>query len=514
MRVKLTIINSTFNIVSQIIQLSLSFIIRNLFIKYIGIEFLGLSSLFSNILSALNLADLGVGAAITFYLYRPMAEKDIKKIKGLMIFYKKTYYVIGTIIIVAGVILLPFIQILIKDQALDLPYIRILFLIQLAGTASTYFLAYKRTLLFVDQKNYIASIVDSSMNIMMMVVRVVALIYFKSYVIYLIVILIQNILGNVIITIICGRLYPYLVNEQFTAEPVNRKVIFKDLRNIVIEKVVGYIHYSTDNIIISKFIGLASAGFLANYTLITVTVQTFIVQITSAAQASFGNYINSGYKESDVYIVFKRLTFLCYFCTSFSIVSFLTLIQPFINLWLGEKYILPYYIIVVLCMTFFISLLRIPLMQMISIYGLFKEMKHVAILAAIVNLSISIVLIQQIGIVGTLVGTMLSEAIYWIGQTYYVLRKRLKVLSKNYAIIISKYLLVTLISIIITLPLSNIPLGLNRIIAFIFKAFLCIIIPNGINILLFFRTDELKYYKDLLMIVYNKSYVKIKINKR
>lgn len=514
MRVKLTIINSTFNILSQIVQLILSFIIRNLFIKYIGIEFLGLSGLFTNILSALNLADLGVGAAITYYLYKPLAEKDLSKVKGLMGFYKKTYYTIGTIIIIVGLIILPFIQFLIRDQSLDLPYIRILFLIQLAGTASTYFLAYKRTLLFVDQKNYIAAIVDSSINIIMMVVRVGALIYFQSYVVYLIVILFQNILSNVIISIICGRLYSYLKDKQQPVEQVDTKTIYKDLKNIVVEKLVSYIHYSTDNIIISKFLGLASAGLLANYTLIYNTVQTFIVQITSAVQASFGNYVNSGYNERDIYTVFKRFTFLCYFCISFSLVSFLTLIQPFIRLWLGDKYILSYHIIVILCITYFISTLRIPLIQMVSIYGLFREMKYVAILAAIVNLSISIVLIRKIGVVGTLIGTMISESIYWTGQTYYVLWKKLKVPCKEYIVIILRFILITLGEILITLSISHTYTGLNPIIGFIFKALLCIIIPNLINILFFFHTDELKYYRNLLKIAYNKRYARIKSSRQ
>ena len=353
MRVKSTIINSTFNIIAQIIQLVLSFIVRNLFIKYIGIEFLGLSGLFTNILSALNLAELGVGTAITYYLYKPMTEMDKAKIKGLMIFYRKLYYSIGMFIIVIGLLILPLIQFFIKDQSLDLPYIRVLFLIQLAGTASTYFLAYKRTLLFVDQKNYIASIVDSSMNIVMMVVRVGALIYLKSYVAYSIVILIQTVLGNVIISMICSRKYDFLKDKQLTVEHIDRKSVFRDLKNIVIEKIVSYIHYSTDNILISKFIGLASTGLLANYTLIYSTVQTFIGQVTNAVQASLGNYINSGNEDRDVYIVFKRFSFLCYLCTSFSVVSFLVLIQPFINLWLGEKYILPYYIIIILCVSFF-----------------------------------------------------------------------------------------------------------------------------------------------------------------
>jgi O-antigen/teichoic acid export membrane protein len=513
MRVKLTIINSTFNIVSQIVQLVLSFIIRNLFIKYIGIEFLGLSGLFTNILSALNLADLGIGAAITYYLYKPLAEKDVSKVKGLMEFYRKTYFIIGIAIIVVGLILLPFIHNFIKDQSLDLHYIRILFLIQLAGTASTYFLAYKRTLLFVDQKNYIASITDASINIVMMIVRAGTLVFFQSYIAYLFVILVQNISGNVIISIICRRLYPYLREKHLSAEQVNRKVVFKDLQNIVVEKLVGYVHYSTDNIIISKFIGLASAGFLANYTLIITTVQTFIVQITNAVQASFGNYINSGYSKRDVYIVFKRLTFLCYFCTSFSVVSFLTLIQPFISLWLGEKYILPYHIIIILCVTFFISTVRIPLIHMVSIYGLFKEMKYVAIFAALANILISISLILKIGVAGTLIGTMISEIIYWVGQFYYVLKKKLNVLPKDYALLVFKFIFITIVIILVTILIGNTYYGSSPVIGFIFKAILCLIIPNSINVLLFLRSDELNYYKNLIKIAYNKGYVRIRNNK-
>lgn len=225
-------------------------------------------------------------------MYKPLAVNDTKQINGLMRFYKRAYYTIGTIILVVGSILMFFVQYLIKEQTQDIFFLRIIFFIQLLGTASTYFLAYKRTLLFADQKNYVASIIDTSVNIVMLLVRVVTIIICKSYIVYLALILFQNILANIIISVICNKIYPYLKNLNCVAS-IEKKSVFSNLKNLLIERVVGYIYYATDTIIISRFLGLTSAGLLSNYTLIVSTIQLFFNQMTSSVQAALGNLVNT-----------------------------------------------------------------------------------------------------------------------------------------------------------------------------------------------------------------------------
>ena len=507
MRTKRTIINSTFNICSQIVQLLLSFIIRNLFIKYIGIEYLGLNGLFSNILSALNLADLGIGAAITYHLYKPLAINDTRQINGLMRFYKKTYYSIGSVILIIGSILMFFVQYLIKDQTHEISFLRVIFLIQLLGTASTYFLAYKRTLLFADQKNYLAAIIDTSVSIIMMVVRVVTLLIFKSYVIYLVMILVQNILANIIITIICNRVYPYL-KYKTEHSPIDKRSIFKNLKNIVVERIVGYIYYSTDNIIISKFVGLASVGLLSNYTLIVGTVQTFFVQITSAVQASLGNLVHSENDTEKVNDIFYKFNFFCFICSSFCVVSFLVLAEPFIELWLGKNYMMPNYIILLLSILFYTSTMRMPLGQMILAYGMFRQMKIISIIGATVNLILSFVLVNYIGVAGTLFGTIICDLIYWFGQAYCVIVKKLNLPYKEYIFKITLFVAITLIECIITIGISNLVISTGNIYSFIIKGGLCIIIPNGINLLLFRKSSEMLYFKKILFAIFKKVFIK------
>jgi O-antigen/teichoic acid export membrane protein len=481
----------------------MSFIVRNLFIQYIGIDYLGLNGLFSNILNALNLVDLGIGTAITYHLYKPLASNDSGQILSMMQFFKKAYRLIGTVILLVGIILMLFIQHLIKDQPFNLNFLRLVFFIQLLGTASTYFLAYKRTLLYADQKNYVATLIDTVTNIIMLVVRIATLVAFKSYIIYLVLILVQGILSNMIISFACGRIYPFLKHRQ-KGQLVDKTKIFHNLKSIVVEKIVGFIYTSTDNIIISRFVGLASVGILSNYNLIISTVQTMFVQITNSVQASLGNLIHSENNKELVNDVFNKFNFFCFFCTSFCVTSFITLTGPFIELWIGKEFVMPDYIIILSSINYFTASMRTPLSQMISVYGMFRQTRNVSVVSATINIVISLVLVNYIGVAGVFIGRIASDIIYWIGHTYYVLINKLDLPLNRYLIKILGYTSITVLECVATFLICKWVFKTSSIFTLAGRGVLCILIPFCLNIFVYRKTIEFDYYKSLVINLFGK----------
>ena len=199
--------NAIISLVTHFTQILLGFIIRKLFINYLGVTYLGYNSVFSNILQMLNLADLGIGVAITSYLYKPLADNDTKSISALMYIYKRLYSVIGCIVISIGLIVSIFLGTLVPDAECSLSYLRILFYINLIGTVSTYFVAYKRTLIIADQKSYITNIYDTAMYFTVSFLQILDLFFYQNYIVYLILNILKNIISNILLSLKVNKMY-------------------------------------------------------------------------------------------------------------------------------------------------------------------------------------------------------------------------------------------------------------------------------------------------------------------
>ena len=212
-RKKLVYLNTVMTLLTQIVSVLLGFGIRKIFINTLGVTYLGYNSVFSNILQMLNLADLGIGVAITSFLYKPIADKDNEKITALMYMYKKVYHVLGLVVLGLGIAISIFIPVIITDVNTNYSYLRILFFINLVGTVSTYYLAYKRTLLIAAQKSYFTTLVDMVVYLVTSILQVVLLYKYPSYTLYLSISIAKNIISNVIISIKCTKEYKY-INES------------------------------------------------------------------------------------------------------------------------------------------------------------------------------------------------------------------------------------------------------------------------------------------------------------
>ena len=450
-RTKKAYVNSAVTVSTQFCQILLGFIIRKLFINYLGVTYLGYNSVFSNILQMLNLADMGIGVAITSYLYRPLAEKDKDRITAIMVIYKKLYTVLGFVVLVIGLITSSFLNVLIPDAICEIWYLRILFYINLIGTASTYFLAYKRTLVIADQKSYLTNIVDTTVYFVIAILQLTLLIVVPNYIVYLSLNIAKNIISNIIVSIKVNKNYQYINSEpDATLIGEYKPQIAQYVKDVFVSRVGAVVYYSTDNIILSMVKGSLLTGYLSNYTLITGQLNTVITSVLSSVQATFGNYINT----TDNKVARLKMTDN-YFCVNFCIgnfcmICFSLLVQPFIKCLFGENMLLSFstamWLGINLMLTFLIQLPS----QVFVIYKLFRYDRPIIIISAALNIIISVVLVRGMGINGVLIGTFVTSLVYLFSRFYIIAKYVYDVKYWHYIKKIIYYGLISIFSFIIT----------------------------------------------------------------
>ena len=416
-------VNSVVTLVTQIAQIILGFFVRKVFIRYLGVEYLGYNSVFVNILQMLNLADLGIGVAITSYLYKPLAESDNARITAIMGIYKKLYSILGVVVLAVGLVVSIFMNVLIPDATCGIWYLRILFYINLVGTVSTYFLAYKRTLLIADQKSYLTNVADTIVYFVISFLQLLSLVFKPSYIVYLSLNIAKNIISNIAVSITVNKDYKY-INQKPDRELVKeyKPQIVQYVKDVFVSRIGAVVFYSTDNVILSVLKGSLLTGYLSNYTLITGQLNTVVTQMLSSVQATFGNFINTTEDKNQ-----RRKMTDNYFCVNFCIgnfcmICFALLAQPFIKLFFGENMLLTFstalWLGINLMLTFLIQLPS----QVFVIYKLFRYDRPIIIVSAVLNIIISVALVNVMGINGVLIGTFVTSLIYLFSRFYIIAR--------------------------------------------------------------------------------------------
>lgn len=498
-RTKIVYVNSIVALGSQICQVLIGFITRKLFIDYLGVEYLGYNSVFANILQMLNLADLGIGVAITSYLYKPLSENNKKKITAIMYIYKKLYSIIGFIVLGVGLVVSVFLKTLIPDANCGIWYLRLLFYINLVGTVSTYFLAYKRTLLIADQKSYLTNIVDTVTYFVFSLIQLILLIIVPNYIIYLSIGIAKNIISNIIISLKVNKEYKYINNKPDTNTVTEYKPqIFQYVKDVFISRIGAVVYYSTDNIIISALKGSLLTGYLSNYTLITGQLNTVVTQVLSSLQATFGNYISTT-KDKDDRLKMTDNYFCVNFCIgNFCMICFSLLAQPFIKLFFGERMLLSFstalWLGINLMLTFLIQLPS----QVFVIYKLFRYDRPIIITSAVLNIVMSIALVNKLGINGVLIGTFITSLIYLFSRFYIIARYVYKIKYNYYVKKVLYYAIISCFTFIVSYLVSeNIKEG--EIIWFIIKTILVVLLALILTSLFLSFSREFEFLKNKLL---------------
>lgn len=432
--------NAVWAVAGKLISDVLGFVSRTFFIKYLGTYYLGLNSLFGNILSVLSLAELGIGSAITFSLYKPLTNNDTEKIKSLMRYYRVAYSLIALVIAVLGLALMPFLQYIVSNwaeySAAGTAYnLYFVYLIILATTTTSYLLAYKRTLIIADQKEYVVKNFTAIFSIISHSFQIIFLILTKNFYVYLIVCFCATNLSNICLNFIVNKKYPYLKDKKIQKlEEKERKTISKNVRALVIDKLGSTFIYQTDSIITSAMIsaGTIVVGIVSNYNTIITMLVAIVNLVVGAAQAGLGHLIATSTAEVQ-HKVFKTYRFIHFWESAFVMVCIFALIQPFMRIWLmDEQSVLGLFPLSLIVLSTFLNLERGPILYIKIAGGVFNADKWLSLIMGVVNIIISVVMALWIGLAGIYVGTIASTMIALIVRPLIVYKHIFKCSPKDY----------------------------------------------------------------------------------
>lgn len=445
---KLAILNSSAGLISQVVTILFQFIARSVFIKYLGVELLGLNSTFASILNALALAELGFQSAIIYSLYKPIKEENHDEINKIVSVFCYVYRAIGIFFIVVSFALLPFLQFILKGVVVDTT-IYVFFLLQAASSAFTYFLAYKRTILNADQKGYIAKLIDLVINVISNLLQIYVMITLHSYSLYLIIRILQVVISNILVHVACKKLYPYLKLTKMDMSVFSR--IWVDVKNVFVAKIAGYIYDSTDNLVISVVINTVTVGFFTNYKTITKSLKILTTSMLAPITPIIGRLLVDDGANEEKEKTFLMYNHIRYIISLFLVVPCFTLIDNCISIWVGSEFIMSSGVSFLLCLDLFIHLVHGGCCDYINGAGLFRQEKQIEIVGAIINLVLSVALCTQFGVVGILIGTVLAQFWFWVGRSYVVYKYCFDMGSKEYIRYILEcleYILVTAVAVL------------------------------------------------------------------
>lgn len=495
MRTENSIKNIIMNFLYNILNYGLRFVSRIIFVKTLAEVYLGVNGLLSNVLGILALTELGIGTAIGYSLYDPLSKKNIEKIRSLMKFYKKAYQIIALIVLSLGLILLPVLPYLIKDNP-GINNLNIIYMIFLLNMIIGYLFSYKRTLITSDQKNYKIVPYIMLFNIITSISQIIVLFLFKNYIIYLLVQTICIILENIVVNKYINKQYPYL-NQKDEIKPIEEKelaTIKTKVKALLLHKVGSYTLTSTDNLIISKFIGIITVGLYSNYSLIINMISSLIYVLVSNVTSSLGNLIASEEPKKRLK-VFNEMNLICYILYGISSVCFINLFNPFIELVFGEKYLLSITIVYIIVINYYLTGMNNTVISIQTASGLYEKDKYVPLIQSIINLVISIILAKKIGLVGVFIGTIISTLLPLIVKPLITYKHIFKIKANTYFKEFIPQTLIITIATVITVLLTKYVVIKNIYINLIFRLLISITIP-AIMIYIAYRKKE--SLKDLI----------------
>ncbi len=489
--------NLKFAAVSELVLAVLKFVSRRVFVLLLGKEYLGISGLFTDILSMLSLAELGFSVSITYSLYRPVAQGDIPLIQSLMRLYRRVYRGVFVIVLGAGLSLTPFLDFFVKEMPENVPNLSLIYVLNVVNAGVSYLFAYKSTLLFVYQKKYIDSLIRTAVAVISTVVQIAVLLLTENYVFYLFITIGASLTQNVLISLKADRLYPYLKEKSVLPLPAE---ILQDIRRnvaaMILHRIGAVAVFSTDNILISKFAGIVTTGLYSNYIMIRGFLNVVVNALFNAVTPALGN-LNATESAQNRQSAFRRLHFFSAWLFGWMSICLLWLYDPFIVIWLGRDYLLPRPVVLIIVVNFYVNSMRIPVANTKSVMGLFWDECYKSILEPPLNLAVSIFLAQRWGIFGILAGTLISTIAlpFWV-EPLGLYRHGLKQPVGEYFLrYLGHVLLTTAAGELTGLACSVTDQGFF---GFLLKLFLCILIPNAVYLAVYRRASEFCFMKDMV----------------
>ncbi len=501
-RVEKSFFNVITGLFGQMLSFVLSFVIRMVFVKTLGEEYLGLNGLFTNILSVLNLTELGLGTAIVIELYKTVALNDTEKSKQYLAFYKKAYLIIGSVIFVAGMSLVPFLHHFIKDVETlgDINY-RLIFILYIINTVFSYFFfAYRECIVAANQQEYRYRIITYCFKFVEMILQIIMLFLFKNIYLYLAIPIVLGCIQTIVKGILAGKWYPFILEkpkEKLTRDEL--KNTGRNIYSVALYKVSGTVMNSTDNIILSSFISILLTGLYSNYIIVTSALKTILSKVFNAFTASLGNLnVDAGEDYEKKYLVFRTLSFLNFWAYGYVAVCLFVLFTPFITFWLGKEFVLNFITELFIALNFLVFGLQETIGVHRSAYGLYYKGRFRPVFTVVLNIGLSILFVKllpsQYGVAGVLLGTILSNLLVsWWYDAYIVHKYAFNKSPRRYYV--EFWLrMIYVCSFGAALKFVSYLIPFDGIISFLLNGIICTVVYNLVFILLFRKKEEFLYF--------------------
>lgn len=489
-RRKIILKNGFVGLTGQIISEFLQFIVRIFVLRYIGVEVLGISATFTSILQTLSLTELGFQMAVVYYLYQPLNHHEEIKINQILTILKRVYEVIGIVFICITIACMPLLQYILKDIDITITVIAY-YIIMSMNIACTYFMAYKRALLLADQKDYISQTADCLFNVIISIFKIGVIILFRNYIIFLLLQTIQTVGANIIIQFFCKRKYPFLCTSKF--EMPIFKSISKDVKNVFMGKLAGYVYGATDNLIISSFVGAVYVGYLSNYIVFINAIKKALGSMFYAMTSIIGNMLTEKSEIKNREITFRKYSYVRYVLASMIIIPWVLFADDAVRILYGAQYILSDFIVVLLAIDLYIHIVYTPCCEYINGSGYFKIDKYIAMFGACTNIITSTCFVLKMGVAGVLVGTVLSQVFFWVGRSSIVYLKIFGLSKKVYFKYIStnvRWIIVLIFQIILFSNIRSKIIIENYTLELVIEFILCEVITIFVQLMVFHVSEE------------------------
>lgn len=504
-RVKQATRNITFGYLGNIVTGILDFVLRTVFIKYLGDALNGVNDLYTNLLTVLSMAELGIGTALNFSLYAPVARKDYEKIKAYMRLYRKAYLTIGGIIAVIGILVAPFLPFLVKvpaGTAIPLRELTLYYFIFLFNTVSTYFVAYKYSLVNAEQKNYLQTNIITVTKLVTVLLQLPVILLTHNFYGYLLTAAVVGLLQKIFVSRYLDRLYPYLKEIKGRKAAGGRSAaklskaetgaVVTKTKALMLHKIGDAARLQTDSMIISALIDVNLVGFVENYNKVILFVSNFANIIFNSVMSGFGNLIATESREKQ-YDMFRVYRFFACWVYGFSAIGFYMLLSPLIELWVGADRVLPVTAVGFILLDYYFKGDRIVLSNFKTAAGIFEQDRFLPLIQGAVNLALSIGLVPAMGLAGIFVGTVVSGLIANIVRPFIIYRVCFERPAGQYFLDLLKYLAVMAVTLALCLPVRERLLTEVTVFRFGLTAVAVTVIFNAIFMALFFRSAEMKY---------------------
>ncbi len=473
----------------QAVTFVFSFVTRTIFIKLLGDEYNGLTSFFQNVVSMLSFTELGVGIAIIYALYKPIADNDIEKLKSLMGFYKSIYSVLAAIILGLGVLVTPTLKFFLKTDV-PLGNVSLYFLIYLCNTAVSYLFVYKSSILNADQRNRTVKLITTIFLILKNVIEIGVLLLTHSFVAYLLVQLICTILNNLTISTVANKYYPWLKEEARKLDKDEKKSIFNDVKSMFVYRVGGILLNNSASLIMSRIVGVVILGFYSNYNLFVGAATTLLELVFHAMVGSLGN-LNSSKDTKSSEKVLRECNFMAFILYTICAVGMFVLLDDVVYIWLGPERILGKTI----CFAMVVNLYIYGMLQGVMTYrtttDLFRITKYIILVTCTLNIGLSIAMGIKWGLFGILIATSIARLTsnFWY-EPLMLYKKIFNMPASKHFVRQAMYFATTLVSGAITYFVCEKLFTEVTIISIAVKFVLCVAIPSVIIFVLYFRTEE------------------------